>query len=77
VYSQKGLEGRTPEWQRYHAAFHTSAPDLGRIAAKVRPRKLVLYHQLPMGEPPEQILREIRQQFDGEIIYGNDLEVIR
>jgi len=77
VYSQKGLEGRTPEWQRYHAAFHTSAPDLGRIAAKVRPRKLVLYHQLPMGEPPEQILREIRQQFDGEIIYGNDLQVIR
>ena len=77
VYSQKGWEHRTPDWQRYHAAFHTSAPDLGRLAAKLRPKKLVLYHQLPMGETPDEILREIRAAFDGEVIYGNDLQVIR
>lgn len=77
VYSRKGWEKRPPEWQRYHAAFHTSAPDLGRIAAKVRPGKLVLYHELPMGEPPDQILKEIRQHYGGAVVYGNDLDVIR
>ena len=77
VYSQKGWEKRPPEWKRYHAAFHTSAPDLGRIAAQVRPGKLVLYHELPMGEPPDQILKEIRRHYGGAVVYGNDLDVIR
>jgi ribonuclease Z len=77
VYSQKGLQGRTADWQRYHTAFHTSGPDVGRVGAQVRPRKLVLYHQLLMGETPEELLSEVRGQFDGETIYGNDLEVVR
>lgn len=77
VYSQKGWEGRTPDWKRYHAAFHTSAPDLGRLAAQVRPKKLVLYHALPMSETPDEVVREIREHFDGEVIYGDDLQVIR
>ena len=78
VYSRKGWETRTPDWQRYHAAFHTSGPDLGRVAAQVKPRKLVLYHLLPMGQPPEQVLAEIRTTYPaGEIIYGKDLDVIR
>jgi ribonuclease Z len=76
-YSQKGLEGRTPDWQRYHAAFHTSAVDLGRLAARVGPKKLVLYHGLPMGQPAEEVLREIRENFSGEVIYAKDLDVVR
>ena len=77
VYSKKGLTRRSPVWQRYHAAFHTSGPDVGRIAALVRPSKLVLYHILTMGETPEQVLREVRRNFAGEIVFGKDLEVIR
>jgi ribonuclease Z len=77
VYSQKGLERRTADWQRYHTAFHTSGADVGRVAAQVRPRKLVLYHQLPMGETPDEVLQEVRGQFDGETFYGKDLEVVR
>ncbi|HXK01781.1 MAG TPA: MBL fold metallo-hydrolase [Verrucomicrobiae bacterium] len=77
VYSQKGWERRTPEWRTYHAAYHTSAPDVGRVAAQVRPRKLVLYHLLPMGETPEEVIGEVRRNWDGEVIYGKDLEVIR
>jgi ribonuclease BN (tRNA processing enzyme) len=76
-YSQKGWEARTPDWQRYHAAFHISAPDLGKLAARVQPKKLVLYHELPMGQPPDEVLGEIRQYFTGEVIYGKDLDVIR
>jgi ribonuclease BN (tRNA processing enzyme) len=76
-YSQRGWQARTPDWQRYHAAYHTSAVDLGKLAARVQPKKLVLYHELPMGQPPEEVLDEIRQHFSGDVIYGKDLEVIR
>lgn len=77
VYSAKGLEGRTPDWRGYHAAFHTSAVDVGRVAALVKPKKLVLYHELPMGQPPAEVLEEVRRNFAGEVIYGADLDVIR
>jgi ribonuclease Z len=77
VYSEKGLTSRTADWQRYHSAYHTSAPDVGRVAAEVQPKKLVLYHLLPMGQTPEEVLDEVRRHFAGEIVYGNDLDVIR
>jgi ribonuclease BN (tRNA processing enzyme) len=77
VYSQRGWEKRTPDWRRYHAAFHTSGPDVGKLAALVGPKKLVLYHQLPMGETAEEVLSEVRAGFKGEVIYGNDLDVVR
>ena len=77
VYSEKGLANRTPDWQRYHSAYHTSAVDVGRIAAEVHPKTLVLYHLLPMGEKPEEVLDEVRRNFTGKIVYGNDLDVIR
>ncbi len=77
VYSAAGLANRTPDWQKYHTAFHTSAVDLGKLAAEAKPKKLVLYHELPMGQTQEEVLREIRQHFDGNVIYGNDLDVIR
>jgi ribonuclease BN (tRNA processing enzyme) len=77
VYSAQGLTRRIPQWQSYHAAFHTSGPDVGRIAALVRPSKLVLYHILTMGESREELLREVRQNYAGEIVYGKDLDVIR
>jgi ribonuclease BN (tRNA processing enzyme) len=77
VYSAVGLAKRTPDWRKYHAAFHTSGADLGRLAADVKPKKLVLYHQLPMGETAEEVVAEIRERYAGEIIYGKDLDVIR
>lgn len=78
VYSEKGLRiHRTPAWGKYHAAFHTSGPDVGRVATRAGVKKLVLYHQLPMGENPEQLLEEVRSTYAGEILYGHDLDVIR
>ena len=77
VYSQQGWRGRTPDWRAYHAASHTSAPDVGRVAAQVKPRRLVLYHLLPMNQTREQVLSEIRSNYPGETIYGADLDVIR
>jgi ribonuclease BN (tRNA processing enzyme) len=76
-YSQKGWEARTPDWQRYHAAYHTSAIEVGKLAAAANVKKLVLYHELPMGQPPDEVIGEVRQHFSGEIVYGKDLDVVR
>lgn len=75
VYSQAGFEGRDPVWQRYHAASHTSSLELGRIAAEAKPGLLVLYHQLLWGSTPAELVDEIRQLYDGDIVYGRDLDV--
>ena len=77
VYCEAGWAKRTPEWRAYHARYHTSGPDLGCLAAKVRPRTLVLTHQLLMGTPREALLGEIRREWDGEVVDGKDLDVIR
>ena len=77
VYSQEGLKKRTPDWQKYHSTYHTSGPDLGRIAAEVRPKKLVIYHSILWGEPEAELIGEIRQNWNGEVIFPKDLDVIR
>jgi len=75
VYSQAGFDRRLPVWQAYHAASHTSAPELGRIASRARPRLLVLTHQLLWGSTTDELLAEVRSTFDGPVVYGKDLDV--
>ena len=59
VYSQAGFEKKTPDWQMYHAAHHTSPAELGRIASKINPKKLVLSHILFWGAEPGDIKKEV------------------
>lgn len=75
VYAQAGWDRLPADWQRYHASFHTSAVDLGRIAALARPKLLVLYHQLHWSATPQQIVEEIGRSFRGRVAYGKDLDV--
>ncbi len=75
VYSTAGFARRPPEWQRYHSSFHTSSRELAGIAAKAKPGLLVLYHQLLWGATPDQLLEEIRQGYQGKVVFGNDLEI--
>lgn len=77
VYCAQALTTRPPGWQAYHRAFHTLAPDLGRVAAAVQPKQLVLYHQLPANHPPEATIAEIHAHFSGPIHWGKDLDVVR
>jgi ribonuclease Z len=77
VYSAQGLAKRTPEWQRYHKAFHTSGADAGRIAAVAGAKQLVLCHQLPMGESEDEVIGEVRTAYSGPVKWGRDLDVIR
>jgi len=75
VYSEEGLRKRTPDWQKYHSTYHTSGPDVGRIAAQVQPKLLVLYHELPFGEPPGEILKEVQSTYSGRVKEAQDLAV--
>ncbi len=75
VYAASKLRYRTPKWQKYHAASHTSTHELGKLAAKVKPGLLVLYHQLTWGTSPGEMLAEIRKFYDGKVAYGNDLDI--
>lgn len=75
VYSESGFARRPPEWQRYHASFHTSTRELAAIAAKARPGLLILYHQLLWGTTPDEMLREISRGYDGRVVFGRDLDI--
>ena len=75
VYSQAGFAKREPEWQKYHAAFHTSSRDLAELAAKAKPALLVLYHQLIWNSTEEELLNEIRRSYKGKVVSGHDLDV--
>jgi ribonuclease BN (tRNA processing enzyme) len=75
VYSDAGFARRDPTWQRYHAHAHTSARALGALAARAHPRLLVLYHQLLWGSTPDELVAEVRSGFDGEVVFGRDLNV--
>ena len=76
VYSAEKLKLRTPEWQRYHSAFHTSTVELAALAAKARPKMLVLYHQLFWGASDADLVKEIRAAgYHGLVMSGQDLRV--
>jgi ribonuclease Z len=75
VYAKTGLDRRTPDWQAYHRSFHTSGVELGEIAARARPKLLVLYHQLMWGATEAELMAEIRQSFDGPVAFADDLDV--
>jgi ribonuclease Z len=76
VYSDEKYKAKPQEWKQYHAAHHTSSLELGEIAAKAKPKLLVLYHILFWGASEEELLSEIAQVWDGQVIVGRDLLVI-
>ncbi len=76
VYSMQGLAKREKRWQDYHSRFHTSTQQLAAIANTVKPKTIVLVHQLLFGSTKESLLDEIEQWYKGKVVYGNDLDVI-
>jgi ribonuclease BN (tRNA processing enzyme) len=78
VYSAERFKAREPEWQRYHANAHTSTVELASLAARARPRLLVLYHQLFWGTDDAGLLAELRAAgYAGETRSARDLETHR
>ncbi|MGF1702076.1 MBL fold metallo-hydrolase [Photobacterium makurazakiensis] len=75
VYSMKGLAKRTPDWQKYHQAAHTSTEELAKIGNLIKPKLMVLNHVLYFGAGEESIDKEFRSFYDGNYVMGQDLDV--
>ncbi|HMJ19720.1 MAG TPA: hypothetical protein VK478_15155, partial [Gemmatimonadaceae bacterium] len=74
--SAVGLPKAPPLMQRYHPSAHTSTYELAEIAAKAKPKLLVLYHQIYVGgTSDEDLVREIRSRYNGRVVSAHDLDV--
>jgi len=79
VYSAAGLR---PEdrpggelWPQYCREFHTSDVELGRIAARIKPKLLILDHTIHFGASDAEMLAAVRAGgFPGRAVVGKDLE---
>ncbi len=54
--------------------YHTTPESLLRVVKQTKPRLTVLVHRLIFGLKPDAVLRDLRDAYDGEIIFGNDLD---
>jgi len=77
VYSYAGFLKKTKDWQIYHKGHHTSTYEVGEIAARAKPKLLVLSHILFWGADEQDILEETRTTFSGNIKIAEDLMVIK
>ena len=75
VYSDAGLKKRTQRWQDYHSTFHTSTYQLADIANQVKPKLLILNHQLTFGTPLQSLLEEVKSKYTGAVFNGADLDI--
>jgi len=75
VYSAEGYHELPQVWQKYHKKMHTSTYELGEIANKVKPKLLILHHQLFWGKSEEELVEEIRTRYNGNIVSGKDLDI--
>ena len=54
---------------KYESEFHTSAPELGEIAARAKAKMLILTHWTLLGNAKEDdMVREIREKYSGPVV---------
>jgi ribonuclease BN (tRNA processing enzyme) len=75
VYDAEAFKQLKPDWQTYHSSFHTSTYALGDLAARARPRLLVLYHQLYWGGTDSSLVSQVKTRFSGTVVSAHDLGV--
>ena len=86
IYTMGSTEKVTPPWREYRRAYHTSTRELADIAAKSRPKLLVLYHRANPGcdqvgtncgtsGSEAEALAEMRQFYSGPVVEAHDLDV--
>jgi ribonuclease BN (tRNA processing enzyme) len=76
LHSRAGFDKLPPDDQKYHAAFHTSAPELAALATKARAKTLVLHHQLFFGQTERELLGEVKRGFRGNLVSAHDLQTL-
>jgi ribonuclease BN (tRNA processing enzyme) len=78
VYSPTNLKAEDRPggefWPQYMREFHTSDEELGALAARIKPKLLVLTHIIRRGATDEELLAGIRKGgFNGPTVVGHDL----
>jgi len=62
-------------WPSYMRSFHTSDVEVGQMAARAKPKLLVLHHIVRMGGTDEELLAGVRAGgFTGRVVIGHDLD---
>jgi ribonuclease Z len=61
------------EWAAYVRAYHTTALQLGELAARAHPGLLIVYHD-GRRTPGDQILADIRRSYSGPVVLAADLQ---
>lgn len=63
------------DWPRYCHEYHTSDVELGALAARIRPKLLILDHIIRMGASDEELLLGVRAGgYAGKVVIGKDLD---
>jgi ribonuclease BN (tRNA processing enzyme) len=63
------------DWPRYCREYHTSDVELGALAARIRPKLLILHHIIRMGASDEELLAGVLAGgYNGKVVIGKDLE---
>jgi len=63
------------DWPRYCREYHTSDVELGALAARIRPKLLILDHIIRMGASDEELLAGVLAGgYNGKVVIGKDLE---
>lgn len=75
VYCESAMPEMPKQYQDYFKSVHTGSIELGKIANEVNPGLLVLTHQIQYNKTPEDIVNEVRMNYQGELAYGNDLDI--
>src|SRR6266550_2445770 len=61
------------DWPRYCREYHTSDVELGALAARIRPRLLILNHIIRMGASDEELLAGVRTGgYNERVVVGKD-----
>jgi ribonuclease Z len=68
------LAGRpSVDWKTYIAGHHTTAIQLGELAARAKPKLLIVSHN-GRRAPAAQLLTDIRRSFTGNVVIAEDLQ---
>ncbi len=74
VYSGDQLSQQSEFWQQYHGHSHTSGSQVAAVANIARPGLVVLYHILFFNASADDIVAEVKRDYEGEVVMANDLD---
>jgi ribonuclease BN (tRNA processing enzyme) len=61
-------------WPSYMRDFHTSDVEVGQLAARIRPKLVILTHIIRRGASDDEMLAAVHRSFPGRAVVGHDLE---